>query len=110
MSYNRIKGDWVMKINKRILRHFAPYVWWEKPEYLIESNPLRIIANAMRYANNEKEFVKLYKLDKDVLKKALEVAQAGWFDKKSWAYWHYILYGSDVKIPPLPQRKFKNEA
>ena len=100
-------ADVMIKIDEETLRYFAHYVWWEKADYLIKSNPLRIIANAMRYANGKEDFAKLYGLDKDVLKKALEVAQAGWFDKKNWVFWHYILYGDGVKIPPLPQRGFR---
>ena len=94
-----------IEVDKEILRYFAHYVWWESADYLIESNPLKIIAQAMRYANEQEDFSKLYGLQKDILKQALTSAQAGWFDKKSWAYWHYMLYGYDVKIPPLPQRR-----
>ncbi|RDU53348.1 hypothetical protein CQA49_06790 [Helicobacter sp. MIT 00-7814] len=93
-------------INQEVLRHFACYVWWEKPDDIIRENPLRVIANAMRYANNTNEYVKLLEAGDDTLKEALSQAQAGWFDKKSWHYWHYMLYGLDIKIPPLPKRGF----
>lgn len=93
-------------INQSTLEHFAHYVWWEDSNELMRSNPLRIIASAMRYANSPKEYALLCKIDKGVLQEALKKAQAGWFDDKSWHYWHIMLYGENAIIPALPKRSF----
>lgn len=92
-----------------IIEHFAHYVWWEKPHEIIESNPLRVVASAMRYANTIQEYAILIKLDKNILRKTLKEAQAGWIDSKSWHYWHIILYGKNAIIPTLPKRKFMKD-
>ena len=92
--------------DKELLEHFAPYVWWEKREDIINANPLRIIASAMKDANSKQSFKKLCEFSTPLLKETLKKAQAGWFDGKSWNFWHIWLYGASVKIPPLPKRTY----
>lgn len=97
-----------LKTNK-IIKYFTKYIWFEKAETIMAENPLRVVASAMRYANNTKDFLKLCKLNDEILKEALKQAQAGYFDEKSWHFWHYRLYGAESIVPKLPQRKFLNE-
>lgn len=101
-----VKNQAFSKQEKLLLRHFAGYVWWKNVEELIAYEPYRIIANAMRYANAKEEYIKLLGFKKANLKKALQKAQAGWFDKKSWVFWHIMLFGLRAEIPELPKRGF----
>ncbi len=93
----------------KILRYFTKYIWWQKADEIMLENPLRVVASAMRYANNVNDFLKLCEIKEEILKEALKQAQAGWFDAKSWHFWHYRLYGADITVPPLPKRKFLDE-
>ncbi len=90
------------------LEYFAKYIWWEKADYLIANDPYRIIAGAMRDANQIEPFIRLKKsFNKDVLRETLKRAQPGWLDAKSWSFWHYLLYGKNATIPPLPKRSIE---
>jgi len=43
----------------------------------------------------------------DVLREVLSHAEAGQFNARSWAYWHYRLGLADVDdVPALPRRRF----
>lgn len=92
--------------DKKLLESFACYVWWESKDYIVNNDPLKIVASAMRYANDLSNFLKVCDFSKEILKESLKQAKAGWFDAKSWYFWHYKLYGSEVIIPPLPKRDF----
>lgn len=93
-------------IDKKDLLPLARYVWWEKPDYVVENNPLRVVAAAMNDANDLRSFLEVDGLDSRLLKLALSNAQAGWFNAKSWSFWHYRLFGVNATIPPLPKRGF----
>lgn len=91
---------------QRRLRKLAHYVWWIDTERVIRQEPLRVIANAMRYANNMAEYRLLYEFGEEILKAVLTKAQAGWFDEKNWNFWHLVLYYTSDNIPTLPKRRF----
>lgn len=99
------------RIDDNILLYFAKYLWWENPKKIVKTDPYRVLASAMRYANEKSEMAKLNGLDKNILIEVLHNAQPGWFDKKSWSYWHYILHviSIDKDIPPLPKRGFYHD-
>ena len=105
-SKNFTKKRAFSKKEKVLLRYFARYVWWKDVEEVILHEPYRVIANAMRYANAKEEYIELFGFRKRNLKKALQRAQAGWFDKKNWIFWHTMLFGLHAKIPELPKRGF----
>lgn len=84
------------KREQKLLFHFARYVWWKEREDLIRNEPYRIIANAMRYANTREEYSKLFGFRKKNLKKALKLAQSGWFDAKNWVFG--IIFYLDCKL------------
>lgn len=90
--------------DKAILKELSKYIWWQDSDYAINHNTLRLVASAMCLANNLEDFVKLEKLDKELLKQALKQAQPGWFDNLNWHFWHRWLYDNNVKIPPLKKR------
>jgi len=47
-------------------------------------------------------------LGEEVLREVLAQAQAGQFNERSWAYWHYRLgLPCEEPIPPLPVRSFE---
>ena len=99
-----------MNLNdKKLLAYFAHFVWWEKKDEIIANNPLRIVASAMKDANSLNSFKKVCEFSDEILKETLKKAQAGWFDTKSWHFWHIRLYGVDCEIPPLPKRGYINE-
>lgn len=84
-----------------ILRYFAnKYIWWKLP-YDVMETPERIVAQAMRYADLD-EFVLLWKVKEDMIQ-ALNNVQCGWFDEKSWNFWHLVL---DLPKKDLPKRGF----
>ncbi len=96
------------KTQQQGLQYFSEYIWWEKPEYMIANEPFRIIAQAMRYANEEVEFLKIFEyFDEEILKETLKKAQAGWLDNESWNFWHLILYKTSKNTPPPPKREIK---
>lgn len=95
--------------DKNLLDYFAHYVWWENKNEITANNPLRIIASAMKEANGLQHFKKVCNFSDDLLKNTLQNAQAGWFDNKSWHFWHIRLYGIECTIPPLPKRGYLNE-
>ncbi|OCR95660.1 hypothetical protein CFT12S02847_07565 [Campylobacter fetus subsp. testudinum] len=95
--------------DKKLLKFFSHYVWWEDQDKLIEENPLRIVASAMKDANDISSFLKVCKFSNNTLKQTLLQAQPGWIDKKSWYFWHYRLYGINTTVPPFPKRGYLNE-
>ncbi len=88
------------ELNKDTVQYLGKYIWFDRKE-TIKDNPYKIIAYAMCYAIIE-DYPMLFSLGKEVLKDVLYKAQAGWFDKKSWVFWHTIL--KIENIPNLPKR------
>ena len=82
----------------------ARYVWWESPAEA-EAYPERVLARVMRMG----DFWDVEKVARQVgdetLRDIVTHAEAGWFDARSWHYWHYRLGLSDIgAVPPLPLR------
>lgn len=43
----------------------------------------------------------------EILRDVLTHAEAGQFNERSWAYWHYRLgLASEGQLPAMPKRKF----
>ena len=82
------------------IKYLAKYIWFDKDE-TIKDNPYKIIAYAMRYEDIE-NYPMIFSLGKKTLKDVLKKAQAGWFDKKNWNFWHIVL--KIKNIPDLPKR------
>lgn len=96
-----------MTVNKELLKPFASrYIWWKTPEESVET-PSRVMAQVMNIGDYE-DVHNLYLLvGDDVLRDVLENAEAGWFNERSWCYWHVRLglsNGDDV--PRMPVRRF----
>lgn len=67
--------------------------------------PERLIAQVMDIGDYTDVQTMVSLLGDDVLRQVLTQAQAGQFNPRSWAYWHYRLGLASVDhVPPLPQR------
>jgi len=89
------------------LKVFArKYIWWKSSNDAILF-PQRVIAQVMNIGDYD-DLQKLANLIGDeALRDALLQAEAGQFNDRSWAYWHYRLGLADHQtLPPLPIRKF----
>jgi hypothetical protein len=79
------------------------YIWWEKPEWAY-NHPEIFLANLMNLGKWEDIQLARNILGDALLKQALLEAPPGYFNYRSWDYWHLKF---DISpIPPLPQRKF----
>jgi len=80
------------------------YIWWKSPERALRS-PQRIIAQVMNLGDYEDVQLLANQLGDEALRKALKNAEAGQFNGRSWAYWHYRLGLSELRdVPPMPVR------
>jgi hypothetical protein len=82
------------------------YVWWKTPDEAV-AMPQRVIAQVMNIGDYEDVQAMANQLGDERLRDALLQAEAGQFNERSWAYWHYRLelVGVD-QVPPLPVRSF----
>ena len=89
------------------LKPFASkYIWWKTPEEAV-AMPERVIAQVMNMGDYTDIQALVTQVGKDTLRKILTCAEAGQFNERSWAYWHYRLGLADVDcVPPLPVRRF----
>ncbi|MEW5887096.1 MAG: hypothetical protein AB1735_10435 [Pseudomonadota bacterium] len=82
------------------------YIWWEPPSEALRF-PQRVIAQVMDLGTHEDSLVLTDLVGEDALREVLGCAQAGWFNARSWHYWHYRLGLCEPgEVPPLPQRRF----
>lgn len=81
------------------------YVWWKSPEEAVLF-PHRVIAQVMNIGDYE-DMQSLAKAVGDtLLRDVLRHAEAGEFNPRSWAYWHYRLgLALPGQIPAMPERK-----
>lgn len=96
-----------------VLRYFAEhnFLWWETPTDAMNKYPLRLLANAMCMANSKETFEVLIQLNFEIFKLVLQKARPGWFEPKSWYFWHYVAYGKYFEVSPVPVRfpEFKTD-
>jgi hypothetical protein len=97
----------VIHISGEALRTFASkYIWWKTPEEAVV-RPERVIAQVMNIGDYADVQALVAQVGDEVLRDVLRRAEAGQFNERSWAYWHYRLGLSTVgQVPPLPVRKF----
>jgi hypothetical protein len=88
-----------------LLRFAAKYIWWKEPEEAV-SHADRIVAQVMNIGDYDDVQDLVKAVDEDYLRAVLHGAEAGQFNARSWAYWHYRLrLCSPGNVPPLPQRR-----
>ncbi|MDP2367492.1 hypothetical protein [Rhodoferax sp.] len=94
-------------INQEVLKPLASkYVWWKTPDEAV-STPQRVIAQVMNIGDYADVQAMAEQVGDDVLRDVLSQAEAGQFDARSWAYWHYRLGLASVDhVPALPVRRF----
>jgi hypothetical protein len=81
------------------------YIWWKTPEEAL-TMPERVIAQVMNIGDYADVQAMARQVGDDVLRDVLTNAQAGEFNARSWAYWHYRLGLAEVdEVPALPVRK-----
>ena len=95
-------------IERNALMKFASkYIWWKTPDEAI-AVPARVIAQVMNIGDFEDIQALAGQVGDDVLRDVLQHAEAGQFDERSWAYWHYRLGLAELeRLPPLPRRSFR---
>ncbi len=85
----------------------ARYIWWKSAPDALRS-PGRIIAQVMNIGDYADLQALIECFDVDALREVVRHAEAGQFNARSWAYWHYRLglipLDAQARIPPLPAR------
>ena len=83
------------------------YVWWKRPDDAV-SDPLRVVAQVMNLGDWDDVRTLQRRLGDDTLRAALQHAEAGQFNARSWSWWHYRLGLATLgQVPPLPARRFE---
>jgi hypothetical protein len=97
----------MIQIRPELLKEFASkYIWWKTPEEAV-AMPERVIAQVMNMGDYADVQLLAARVGDEVLREVLMHAQAGQFNERSWAYWHYRLDLSSVDhVPALPVRRF----
>jgi len=84
----------------------SKYIWWKTPDEAV-AIPERVIAQVMNIGDYADVQSLVAQVGDEVLREVLTHAEAGEFNERSWAYWHYRLGLSSVdNVPALPVRKF----
>jgi len=110
LSMNResaLRDAIMIQISQEILKPFArKYIWWKTPEDAV-CMPERVIAQVMNIGDWSDVQALVPQVGEEILCQVLTHAQAGQFNERSWAYWHYRLGLADLEhVPALPVRKF----
>lgn len=97
----------MIQICQESLRPLASkYIWWKTPEEALVI-PERVIAQVMNIGDYADVQALAAQVGDEVLRDVLTHAEAGQFNERSWAYWHYRLGLSSVdNVPALPMRRF----
>ena len=97
----------MIQISKESLKPLASkYIWWKTPEEAVVM-PERVIAQVMNIGDYSDVQALVSQVGDEVLRDVLTHAEAGQFNDRSWAYWHYRLGLSSVDhVPALPMRRF----
>ena len=84
----------------------SKYIWWKTPEEAVVM-PERVIAQVMNIGDYSDVQALASQVGDEVLRDVLTHAEAGQFNERSWAYWHYRLGLSSVDhVPAMPVRRF----
>lgn len=97
----------MIQVNSELLKPLASkYIWWKTPEEAV-TMPDRVIAQIMNIGDYSDVQILVSQVGDEVLREVLTHAEAGQFNERSWAYWHYRLGLSSVDhVPALPVRRF----
>jgi hypothetical protein len=82
------------------------YIWWKSPDEAL-AMPQRIMASVMNTGDYEDIQLLANLVGEDVLRDTIAHAEAGQFEPRAWAYWHYRLGLAELEqVPDLPKRTF----
>ena len=97
----------MIQISQESLKPLASkYIWWKTPEEAVVM-PERVIAQVMNIGDYSVVQALASQVGDEVLRDVLTHAEAGQFNERSWAYWHYLLGLSSVDhVPAMPVRRF----
>ena len=97
----------MLHIDPKALKPLAgKYIWWKTPDDAV-AMPERVIAQVMNIGDYADMQALAAQIGDDALKQVLTHAQAGQFNERSWAYWHYRLGLAAVgQVPAMPIRSF----
>jgi len=99
MGFNPKQSDLLKQFSRK-------YIWWKSSEESMLM-PERVIAQVMNIGDYTDVQELADNIGDIVLREVLTNAQAGQFNERSWAYWHYRLGLVQVdEIPSLPERTF----
>lgn len=88
-----------------IRRLAAKYVWWKTPDEAAQILE-RVAAQVMNLGDYDDVRALIDAVGAEYLRGVLRNAEAGQFDARSWAYWHYRLNLAEPgAVPPLPSRR-----
>ena len=95
------------KIDVQVIQAMAKkYIWWQTPSEAA-TWPERVIAQVINIGDFDDAKFLIENMGSGALIKALKSAQAGWFNERSWHYWHYRLQLCKLEeVPALPVRRF----
>ncbi|MBF6592516.1 MAG: hypothetical protein IVW57_18550 [Ktedonobacterales bacterium] len=91
-----------------LLRNFATrYIWWKTAAEALRY-PERILAQVMNRGVYDDLGRLLTVFTGQDLRRVLAQAEPGWFNERSWTFWHLRLGVTPINgaPPPLPQRTF----
>lgn len=77
-------------------------IWFETPERAL-ADPVRFLAYLMTYGTLDDIAVVKTFVGDDGFREALDLAPAGIFDERSWAYWQVM--AGRYPPPPMPKRR-----
>jgi len=83
----------------------ARYMWWKTADEALRY-PQQTAAQVMNIGDWDDVQSLARVVGEDYLRAVIRTAEAGQFNARSWAYWHYRLHLAKVgTVPPLPERK-----
>lgn len=84
------------------------YIWWKTPDEAL-GMPERVIAQVMNMGDYTDVQTLADQVGDEVLREVLTHAEAGQFNERSWAYWHYRLgLAALEQVPTMPVRRIKS--
>jgi hypothetical protein len=93
------------RYSQRMQALAARYIWWEPPARALR-RPLRVVAQVLNLGTAADCAALEEEMGTQTERTAVEKAEPGWFNERSWTYWHYRLgitpWGDEP--PSLPVR------
>jgi hypothetical protein len=94
------------KVESLLMQLASKYIWWKPPAEAV-TTPERVMAQVMNIGDYTDVQLLANQVGDDALRSVIAHAEAGQFNERSWAYWHYRLgLAALEQVPPLPVRRF----